>query len=104
MRRASGKRPSVWESPPSYGTYVGERGHPWQWRRAYEEAVYSRDKALSILSACDSPRDILGVSESATAEEIKAAWRRLVMEHHPDKGGDKEKFEKIMAAYSILAA
>jgi molecular chaperone DnaJ len=47
--------------------------------------------------------DILGVSNTATPEEIKKAYRKLSMEHHPDKGGDENKFKEISAAYSILS-
>ncbi|HVQ44408.1 MAG TPA: molecular chaperone DnaJ [Candidatus Saccharimonadia bacterium] len=47
--------------------------------------------------------DILGVSKSATAEEIKRAYRKLAMEHHPDKhGGDDAKFKEIGEAYDTL--
>lgn len=46
--------------------------------------------------------DILGVNETATPDEIKKTYRKLAMEHHPDKGGDEEKFKKISEAYDIL--
>lgn len=45
---------------------------------------------------------ILGVDENATQEDIKKTYRKLAMEHHPDKGGDEEKFKKISEAYDIL--
>lgn len=45
----------------------------------------------------------LGVSESATADEIKRAYRKLASQHHPDKGGDKTKFQEIQKAYNILS-
>lgn len=96
---------SVWESPSRYGTYKGERGSPMQWRAAYEEARYSREKAMGILAdSPDTPHRILGVKADASQREIKAAWRRLVLLHHPDKGGDRVKFEQVMAAYSLLEA
>lgn len=45
---------------------------------------------------------ILGVSKSASPEEIKKSFRRLAHEHHPDKGGDAQKFKDINEAYQIL--
>ena len=45
----------------------------------------------------------LGVSESASAEEIKKAFRKLASKHHPDKGGDKTKFQEIQQAYDTLS-
>lgn len=47
--------------------------------------------------------DVLGVSKDATPDEIKKAYRKLVMQHHPDKGGDPEQFKKIQSAYEILS-
>ena len=46
---------------------------------------------------------ILGVERSATQEEIKKAFRKLAMQHHPDQGGDNKKFAEITAAYEILS-
>lgn len=45
---------------------------------------------------------ILGVSKSASPEEIKKSFRRLAHEHHPDKGGDAQKFKDINEAYQVL--
>lgn len=45
---------------------------------------------------------ILGLDESATEAEIKAAYRKLSKEHHPDKGGDEKKFKEIKQAYEVL--
>lgn len=45
---------------------------------------------------------ILGVSENATPEEIKKAYRKLANQHHPDKGGDQAKFKDISVAYDTL--
>ena len=47
--------------------------------------------------------DILGVREDSTSEEIKKAYRKLSKEHHPDMGGDPEKFKNLSEAYGILS-
>ena len=46
---------------------------------------------------------ILGVNRNATSEEIKKAYKKKVMQHHPDRGGDKETFQKVSEAYETLS-
>ena len=46
--------------------------------------------------------EILGLDKNAKSSEIKSAYRKLSMIHHPDKGGDSEKFKKINEAYQVL--
>ena len=45
---------------------------------------------------------ILGVEKNATQDELKKAFRKLAMKHHPDKGGDEAKFKEINEAYQVL--
>ncbi|MFH0969112.1 MAG: molecular chaperone DnaJ [Patescibacteria group bacterium] len=48
--------------------------------------------------------DILGVSKTASDDEIKKAYRKLAHKHHPDKsGGDEKKFKEINAVYQVLS-
>lgn len=48
--------------------------------------------------------DILGVSKSASADEIKRAYRKKAHEFHPDKGsGNEAKFKEVNEAYQVLS-
>jgi len=44
----------------------------------------------------------LGVPRTATADDIKRAFRKLASQTHPDKGGDTQKFQAIQQAYATL--
>jgi molecular chaperone DnaJ len=47
--------------------------------------------------------EVLGVGKSASDDEIKKAFRKKAIEHHPDKeGGDEAKFKEINEAYEVL--
>jgi DnaJ-class molecular chaperone len=47
--------------------------------------------------------ETLGISKTATPDEIKKAYRKLASKHHPDKGGDTAQFQKIEEAYRVLS-
>ena len=44
----------------------------------------------------------LGLKANATKREIKSSYRKLVKKHHPDAGGEKEKFLEIQIAWETL--
>ena len=50
----------------------------------------------------ESNYEILGVTEDASKKQIQHAFRKLVLEHHSDRGGDIEQFKKIKQAYDDL--
>lgn len=54
------------------------------------------------MKANNSPWKILGVEPGATQEEITQAFRKLAMDHHPDKGGCNATFAQINNAYRTL--
>ncbi len=47
--------------------------------------------------------EILGIQKNASADEIKKAFRKLAVKHHPDKeGGDETRFKEANEAYEVL--
>lgn len=46
--------------------------------------------------------EVLGVGKDASPDEIKKAFRRAAVEHHPDRGGDEAKFKELNEAYEVL--
>lgn len=65
--------------------------------------VFTGFKALPENTATNAKPwwEVLGVKSNASAEEIKSAYRGLAKTHHPDVGGDPDRWHEISAAYSI---
>lgn len=45
---------------------------------------------------------VLGVKENASPDDLKAAYRQLALQQHPDKGGDADTFHHLQVAYDVL--
>ena len=95
MRRQIALRPSRWTvvAPHAdelrFGLYDGTQGMP--------VSVTKRDYY-----------EVLGVSRSASDQELKSAYRKLAMQHHPDKNpGNREaedNFKELNEAYGVLSS
>jgi DnaJ family protein A protein 2 len=46
---------------------------------------------------------VLGVGKKASADEIKRAYKKEALVHHPDRGGSKEKFQALQEAFDVLS-
>ena len=46
---------------------------------------------------------VLGLNRQADTQEIRTAYKQLAKEHHPDKGGDPEKFKELSEAHEVLS-
>jgi len=85
-----------------YKTYDDSKGHGCvsEWRDAFE-ARMGIDEAKKIMRESD-PLAVLGLSTIPSLNELKNLYRKLMKEHHPDKGGDPQMCKKIIAAYTVL--
>ena len=89
-----------------------ERAHQWtQWLAEFQQALQAqaatreRNLGVSHLPVSRRPWQVLGLDPAtATDAEIKRAYRRLALEHHPDRGGCVERFLEIRQAYEQLTA
>ena len=50
----------------------------------------------------ESLYEVLGIERNASDRDLRTAYRRLALEHHPDKGGDPVRFQLIVTAYEAL--
>ena len=64
--------------------------------------MHSRVACGGVALAAADPYRVLGVPPAATAAEIKAAYRALVKQHHPDAGGDARTILELNAAWEVL--
>jgi ABC-type siderophore export system fused ATPase/permease subunit len=57
---------------------------------------------MSRFNASKDYYSILGASEDASQSEIERLYKRLAVQHHPDRGGDEEEMKSLNEAYRVL--
>jgi DnaJ-domain-containing protein 1 len=85
-----------------YKTYddTNGRGSVAEWSQAFESRM-GIDEARKIMREND-PLAVLGLETMPDMALLKSTYRRLVMENHPDRGGDAILCKKIIAAFTVL--
>eukprot|EP00930_Biecheleria_cincta_P072173 TRINITY_DN59610_c0_g1_i1.p1 TRINITY_DN59610_c0_g1~~TRINITY_DN59610_c0_g1_i1.p1 ORF type:complete len:848 (-),score=153.58 TRINITY_DN59610_c0_g1_i1:142-2685(-) len=70
--------------------------------------LYTVPRAVEVEAAqaleAESPEDVLGIRQGASAEEVRTAYRERALVAHPDKGGDAQAFCRLRRAYLALTA
>lgn len=69
-------------------------------KEEFVQAPYPNPNDFRITAS--EPLAILDLDTGATQAQIKAAYKRMTMKHHPDRGGSAAEFRKIRAAYEVL--
>lgn len=85
-------------------------GHVGEWRDAFHTRMGFEEAQRVVSGQGRAPREILGVSASATWAAVKSAYRKLVLQYHPDRvvhtGVDpklaEETLKRVNAAYVVL--
>lgn len=82
---------------------------PWSWLPSASGIFFGTRHTIDELESIDpaiiyapSALAVLGLSYPFTQEELKEGYRKLVKQHHPDAGGNADRFMEIQAAYELL--
>lgn len=89
----------VFEKYKSYDDSDG-RGSVSEWNHLFNKR-YSQQEARNIVKESD-PYIIMELELDCSLSDLKAKYRKLMMQYHPDRGGDPIKCKMIIAAYTIL--
>lgn len=96
------------EGYKTYDTTAGF-GNVKKWKSSFKERMTKEDAAHILKDSKNSPHAILDVLPNATYEIIKKAFRKKIMEWHPDKNQHslfeaEQQSRKIIAAYTVLTS
>jgi hypothetical protein len=106
--KGSGKPRNFNDVFSKYKTYDPEKegyGHRTQWKQAFNERMgYEEAKEVfGNRNEMSQSLDELELTEMPKSlADLKSVYRKLIFKHHPDRGGDTAKAQRIIAAYTIL--
>lgn len=114
LKKASGEWYGWWEltSPTPKVADAVRNALPTQYRTWHNSKWYIHERVVESVRSMiantsnkvtvDDPWALLYLRQGAPQAIIKAVWRELAKELHPDRGGDEEQFKKVKAAYERL--
>ena len=73
-----------------------------EWSENARPEVDQAERRIESLDDSRARYKLLGIERGATEGEIKRAYQKLAFEHHPDEGGDPERFRQATKAYELL--
>jgi len=88
------------DEPARYGTYDVKERHSPKWKAAFEATFENSSVVKSIIGT--SAYTTLGITPMASDDEVKQARNRLAKIHHPDKGGNQDKFDLVQTAFKTI--
>jgi hypothetical protein len=83
----------------SLGAVEGRWAGAWVRVQAGRPPFAERPVRAARPGQADGPHALLGIVPGAPLDEVKAAFRRKALEHHPDHGGDPAAFMAVKRAY-----
>jgi len=90
-REENERKKKEWEQRKSYKQWEQEQFNDYFWGRNFYSFLFAGVKSQKPVECFT----VLGVSENATEEEVKTAYKKLAIVHHPDKGGKQDRFIEI---------
>lgn len=104
MRRSISEKGAEWslEAEQYKNQYYNARNAAQERARQQEASGSYGSRNVGTNKAVEDPFKDIGVPESASDAEVKAAWLKLMRKHHPDVGGDPRKAQQVNAAYQEI--
>ena len=80
----------------------GQRDRWEAWKRMHSNRMHDLNAQQPRVEADRSDYRVLGVKANADRNEVKKAYFKLAKVHHPDAGGNPERFQEIWTAYNRI--
>lgn len=90
-REIQEQRKKEWEQRKAREAWESQQFNDFFWGRNFHSFLFSNQKISKPIGSFE----VLGLPENATESDVRSAYKKLVVLHHPDKGGKQDKFIEI---------